>query len=148
MNNDYYYDVRDDVMSYICENPELLEGHHINGLDGIRADIWEEVTYLQEALENEDAITGNASGSYFCNSWKARQKVMDNIDLLRDAAEGLGFDAADIGEMFLNEAFEAMDVILRVYVLPHSICAALEEIIAAYDGESESQHAQRIAQRL
>ena len=146
--NSYFEDVTESVLDYLSGNPSLLEGWKIDGLDGIRADIWGTVRYLEDELVNEDAITGNASGSFYCNAWKAQQAVLANIDLIREAIEGFGYDYADAGEMFLNENWEKMDVIARCYVLPHSICAALEEIIAAYDGESENETAQAIASRL
>ena len=146
--SNYFKEVTESALDYLSENQALLEGWKIDGLEGIRADIWEAVRYLEDELVNEDAITGNASGSFYCNAWKAQQAVLQNMDIVRDAIEGLGYDYADAGEMFLCGKWEKMDVIARCYVLPHSICAALEEIIAAYDGESENETAQAIASRL
>lgn len=72
---------------------------------------------LCDELWADDGITGNASGSYFCNSAKAMEAVSDNHDLLRHAAEDFGYSAEHIGNLFMEEKYEEMDVMIRCYLL-------------------------------
>lgn len=71
----------------------------------------------------DDSVTGNASGSYYCNSWGAEEALCHNWDLLADAIEELGGDA-DI----LRQGAEAYDVTIRCYLLGQAIGAALDEL--------------------
>lgn len=70
---------------------------------------------IEEAQEN-DYITGNRSGSYTFNRATAREYVLsDGIDILDSMrAEGL-IDEGIIGDYFLDENWEAMDVNIRWY---------------------------------
>ena len=65
-----------------------------------------------------DSITGNASGSYYCNSWKAQQQIQ-NSGLLFDEVflsylEDMGTNIGDL----LNKGAETVDVWAR--------CAAID----------------------
>ena len=80
-------------------------------------------TELNDALFTDDSVTGNASGSYYCNAWKAEEALAHNWDLLADALEEFGCDT-DI----LRQGPEACDVTIRCYLLPEAIAAALDEI--------------------
>lgn len=73
-------------------------------------------------------MTGNASGSYTFNRWKAQEYVMDNIDLLAEMCSEFGIDNAEIGEKFLEEEWEWMDVSIRSYLLGKAISEALYEL--------------------
>lgn len=46
--------------------------------------------FLDEELWTYDSVTGNASGSYFCNAWKAEEAICHNLDLLEEVAEEFG----------------------------------------------------------
>lgn len=47
-------------------------------------------------IENSDSVTGNASGSYYCSSWKAESALCHNQDLVNKAVEELGsFDRSN-----------------------------------------------------
>lgn len=63
-------------------------------------------SYLNDELFTEDSVTGNASGSYTFSRAQAQEYVKDNIDLLKDACEEFGTDAATVGEWFLSEDWE------------------------------------------
>jgi len=75
---------------------------------------------LFEALHDEmwisDDITGNASGSYTFNTEEAKEYVMDNIELLRDAYEELGCKD-QFADDFFGERWERMDVTIRCFLL-------------------------------
>lgn len=71
----------------------------------------------------DDGVTGNASGSYYCNIWRAEEALCHNWDLLADAIEEFGGDA-DI----LKQGAESCDVTIRCYLLGQAIDAALNEL--------------------
>ena len=94
---------------------------------------------LEEALNDElwtaDSVTGNASGSYYCNAWRAEEALAHNWDLLAEALTEFGQDGTDV----LKQGAEAMDVTIRCYLLGQAIAEALEELeeelAAVYDTE-------------
>ena len=75
-------------------------------------------------------MTGNASGSYTFNSFKAKEYVTDNMDLVLDMTSEFGIEAETIAEHFLNEDWEWFDVSIRCYLLGECISEALEELTA------------------
>ena len=81
----------------------------------------EEVAH--DELWADDSVTGNGSGSYFFNTWKAEEALCHNWDLLADAIEEFGGDT-DI----LRQGAEACDVTIRCYLLSQAIAAALDEL--------------------
>ena len=87
---------------------------------------------LEESLNNDlwtvDSVTGNGSGSYYCNSYKSMKCVIDNIDLLNEMCTEFCIDSATIGEKFINEEWEWMDVSIRCYLLGQAISEALDEM--------------------
>lgn len=83
---------------------------------------------LNDDLWNADSVTGNASGSYHCNSNKSMECVLDNMDLLEEMCEEFGIDNETIGEKFLEGAWEWMDVSIRCYLLGQAISEALDEM--------------------
>ena len=76
-----------------------------------------------DELWNDDGVTGNASGSYYCNAWEAEEAICHNWDLLADAIAEFGGDT-DI----LQQGAEACDVTIRCYLLGKAISAALDEL--------------------
>lgn len=72
----------------------------------------------------EDSVTGNGSGSYTFNSWRAEEYLCHNLDELADACEE--FDQ-DIGEA-VKQGAEYCDVTIRCYLLSQAIATALDEL--------------------
>lgn len=109
----YLEAVKEDVREYINNEIELLD--------------FSSLEELEEKLNNDlwinDGVTGNASGSYYCNSWKAEEALSHNWDLLAEALENFGQDGTDI----LKQGAEAMDVTIRCYLLGQAIAEVLEE---------------------
>ena len=87
---------------------------------------------LEESLNDDlwtvDSVTGNESGSYHCNSYKSMECVIDNIDLLNEMCTEFCIDSATIGEKFINEEWEWMDVSIRCYLLGQAISEALDDM--------------------
>ena len=83
---------------------------------------------LNDDLWMSDSVTGNASGSYHCNSNKSMECVLDNMDLLEEMCGEFGIDNETIGKKFLEGAWEWMDVSIRCYLLGQAITEALDEM--------------------
>lgn len=76
-----------------------------------------------DELWADDSVTGNASGSYYCNAWKAEEALCHNWDLLEEAIDEFGGDT-DI----LRQGAESCDVTIRCYLLAQAIGTALDEL--------------------
>lgn len=119
MKYDYYEEAKNDVINYINDNEINLADY---------ADRDELESSLNDELWTVDSVTGNASGSYTFNRLEARGYVIENLDLLSEACDDFGIPAETVGNKFLSEDWEWMDVIIRCYALGAAISDALEEI--------------------
>ena len=99
----YHIAVKDDIREYIKENYGSVT-------EEMRDNVFDEVL-------GDDSVTGNASGSYTMNRAIAKEYIIENIDLLRKAVDEYGFDKKDIGEQFLSEQWEYLDVLIRLYLV-------------------------------
>ena len=99
----YHIAVKDDIREYIKENYDSVT-------EKMRAE-------MLDTILGEDSVTGNASGSYTMNGAIAKEYVIENIDLLNRAVDEYGFDKKDIGEQFLSEEWEQLDVLIRLYLV-------------------------------
>jgi hypothetical protein len=66
-----------------------------------------------------DSVTGNASGSYWCNSWKSEICLVGNSELYSEAL-------AEFGGTF-DESPENRDVTIRCYMLGRVIDDVLQD---------------------
>lgn len=121
MNYNYLESMKEDVKEYIINNSELS----IDDLIYNRSELEEK---LNEDLWAYDGVTGNASGSYTFNSYKAKEYVLDNMDLLEKMCNEFCVDAETIGKKFLDGAWEWMDVSIRCYLLGQAISEVLDDI--------------------
>ena len=103
---DYLSAVESDVREYIENNVDF---HDYSDLDEMKED-------LNEKLFVEDSVTGNASGSYTFNTWKAEEYLCHNLDLLAEANKEFG-GSSDI----LSDGAEMCDVTIRGYLLGQAI---------------------------
>lgn len=99
----YHIAVKDDIREYIKENYGSVT-------EKMRAETF-------DTILREDSVTGDASGSYTMNRAIAKEYVIENIDLLNRAVDEYGFDKKDIGEQFLSEEWEQLDVLIRLYLV-------------------------------
>ena len=125
MGYDYFAEMKNDIKDYIHNEVELSEYQSREELE----------EYLQDTLWTEDSVTGNASGSYTFNRLEAREYVLDNIELLSEAAYEFGIEDSLIGEKFLEENWEWMDVTIRCYYLSTVISDVLDEMNLEYEEE-------------
>ena len=77
MNYNYLEAMKEDVKEYVKNEAELT----LDDLLYNRSDLEEK---LHDDLWVNDSVTGNASGSYFCNTYKSKECVLDNMDLLKE----------------------------------------------------------------
>ena len=118
---DYKETIKDDIREYI--------DNEINFTD------YADLDELNDKLFIEDSVTGNASGSYFCNTWKAEEALCHNLDILEEAADCFG---DDLGELIKRGA-EACDVTIRCYLLSECIAEVLEELEDDFNEAHEAQ---------
>lgn len=127
MAYDYNYKeaVKDDLVDFI--NSEYMDRlSEFTDLDNFRekveADAWV-----------NDSVTGNASGSYYCNTWKAEEALAHNWVLLQEALADFG------GEFDLDKGAEYYDVTIRCWMLGQVIDDAIEECGIDEDSFTEEE---------
>ena len=130
MNYNYLEAMKEDVKEYLKNEAELT----LDDLLYNRSDLEEK---LHDDLWVNDSVTGNASGSYFCNTYKSKECVLDNMDLLKEMCQEFGTGAETIGQKFLDEEWEWMDVSIRCYLLGQAISEALDELEEELTSEEE-----------
>lgn len=112
------YNYYDEVLQAVEEavndgySPEVLEP----------MDLEDYAEKLSEALWINDAVTGNASGSYFFNSYKAEEALTGNWVLAAEAMDCFG-DERNPFEM----GAEWVDVSIRCYLLNSCIADYIEK---------------------
>ena len=114
---DYREQMKADVRDYIEENIGFIDYEDLDELK----------EKLQDVLWTEDNVTGNASGSYTFNRAEAKENVINNLDLLKEACEE--FDCKNVfADKFFEEEWEWMDVTIRCYLLSEIIETVVEEM--------------------
>lgn len=127
MSYNYYEAVKSDVLNAIRE----YDFSEFEDLDEFREK-------LNEDLWINDSVTGNGSGSYTFNCRTAQGYVLDNIDLLHEAAEALG-SKEQFSRWLWNEEYESLDVSIRCYMLPPRIDDVLEELEEEFDAAHKEE---------
>ena len=114
---DYYKSVKEDIKQ------RLNDWFDFNRIDDY-SDIDEVISAVYDDFFNSDSITGNGSGSYTFNSWKAEENLCHNMDLLKEALDEFGCD-------FNNyiESAESFDVLIRCYVLVQLVGDVVKEFV-------------------
>ena len=133
----YFEQVKADVAQYLDDNESWYNMSDFSDADDFQERIYED-------MWTADSVTGNASGSYTFNSAEAREHVLADMETVKDALQEFCVDAKEIGEKFLNEEWEWLDVTARCYVLGQAVGAwidenreAIEAAIEAANEESE-----------
>lgn len=112
---DYREAMTEDVKEWIKENIDLTEW--TEDREGLEQQ-------LNDDLWTEDSITGNASGSYYCNSYKAEESIAHNWDLLNEALDEFGQNDINV----IKKGTEWADVTIRCYLLWSVISEVLDEL--------------------
>lgn len=119
----YMDSLKNDIKEYLEENFDSSELMEI--LEDDR-DAFEENLY--DTLWICDSVTGNASGSYTFSRQKAKENVVDNMELLAEMADCFGLETKEIGKKFLEENWEYFDVSIRCYLLSNAISEVLDDM--------------------
>lgn len=116
MANNYNYleAVAEDVREYINNEIDLNEWR--GDRDGLEEK-------LNDDLWINDGVTGNASGSYYCNAWKAEEALAHNWDVLEEALAEFGNT-----ENPIEKGAEWCDVTIRCYLLGQAIAEVLDDL--------------------
>lgn len=124
MEYNYLEAMHEDIRDYIDENKdEILEAVNYEAGEDITDYTDEIAEYLNDILWLTDSVTGNASGSYWFNSWKAEEALCHNLDELEEACNEFGCDMGEI----IKQGAETADVTIRCYLLGRAISEVLEE---------------------
>lgn len=112
-NYNYIEEMKEDVKEYINNEVTLADFSDKEELE----------EKLNENLWVNDSVTGNASGSYYCNSWKAEEALAHNWDLLAEAMKEFGCEVD-----LLEKGAEWADVTIRCYLLGQVIGEVLDDM--------------------
>lgn len=124
----YLEAVIEDVKQYIEDEIDLTEWR--GNRDGLEEK-------LNDDLFVNDSVTGNASGSYYCNTWKAEEALAHNLELIEEVAEEWGIKPT-ISAGYEHGA-EWWDVTIRCYYLGQAIGKVLDELEEEFEEEEESE---------
>lgn len=125
---DYLQALKEDIREYIGENFTKEEQRELV------ADKDAASEKLNDDLWIADSVTGNASGSYYCNAWKAEEAIAHNLDILAEALDEFG--CGDVNAF--KRGAEWCDVTIRCYLLNQAIAETLnelEDVLRWEDGE-------------
>lgn len=115
----YMEAVKEDVKSYIDSEINFTDFDSLEELE----------EKLNDDLWTEDSVTGNASGSYYCNSYNAEESIAHNWDLLEKALDAFGQNDINI----IEKGAEWADVTIRCYLLDSAISEVLEDLEEEFD---------------
>lgn len=121
LKGDYIEELEDgirEVISIEFEEDELKEMSE--------SDFREKIKLLD--LYNCDDVTGNASGSYECNAWKAEENICHMWNEIQDMIDD-GFITIDS----FQYGAEGIDVALRCYFLNEALENIISEMGSKYD---------------
>ena len=114
----YLQALKEDIREYIGANFTKEEQRELV------ADKDEASEKLNDDLWVADSVTGNASGSYYCNAWKAEEAIAHNLDILAEALDEFG--CGDVNAF--KKGAEWCDVAIRCYLLGQAIAETLNEL--------------------
>ena len=78
---------------------------------------------LQDLAFDRD-MTGNRTGSYWCNELKAERALLGNFDLVQDALDEFGMESICSPELVSGEH---LDILVREHLLPQIIDDVLDK---------------------
>lgn len=114
---DYLEAVKADVKEYIEDNIDREDW--IDDRDGLE-------TQLNDDCFIDDSVTGNASGSYYCNAYKAREALAMNSDILVDTLECFGDEPESYKKAITDP--EYADCTIRCYLVAQAVSEVLDEL--------------------
>jgi hypothetical protein len=127
--HDYETEIRNDLADWLRERAEY---------EHMTADDFENAAErLQDEAWTADSVTGNGSGSYYCNTWKAEEAICHNLDLLGEALREFGDEGANL----LERGAESCDVTIRCYLLGQVFGDVFEKVLGELREKEEAASA-------
>ena len=117
MAYNYLEELKSDVKNYI--NEVASDYMDCEDMDELRDELYDN-------LWDEDSVTGNGSGSYTCNSEKAKEYVSDNMNLMVEAYKDFDSIESLVDDLEALD-FETIDVTIRCYLLSQALDEVLED---------------------
>lgn len=101
-NYNYREAICEDIRNWLRDRDEIAinEDNRDDVIDAIEEELW-----------ISDSVTGNASGSYWFNAWKAEEALCHNMDLWCEAMNEFGYSRLEW------RGAEIADVAIRCYLL-------------------------------
>lgn len=115
--------LKNDIIDYINDNDVKVTNFN-------RDKVYEQ---LYDEMFISDSVTGNASGSYTFNTWKAEENLCHNLDLLGEALSEFGCEP----DYMAKNGVEACDVTIRCYLLGEMLNEVLDELETEDDEDEE-----------
>ena len=106
-------------LEMVDELESMIKDSDIDFTGKNRGEAFEE---LQDLAFDRD-LTGNRTGSYWCNELKAERALLGNYDLVQDALDDFGMESVDSPELISGEH---LDVLVREHLLPQVINEVLD----------------------
>lgn len=115
----YHNAIKADIIEAIKENRKYWDGFE-------EMSAYEKVEFLNDNLWCDDSVTGNASGSYTFNAYKAEENLVGNRDLIRDLIDEFCIDSDTVASHIDDP--EYWDVSIRCHLLYSVIAEVVEEM--------------------
>lgn len=123
----YLNAMKSDIIEYINDNGIFDDYLDEDGTARLSlAKLGEIEQGLYNDLWNNDSVTGNESGSYFFNSEKSKECVLQNMETLVEAFQEFDITPS-LGHSIANGEWEYMDVTIRCYLLRDAIHDVIHE---------------------
>ena len=121
---DYEDAVRGDLKEFLHERIDYA-GWKSNEIRAHRDELYDDAFV-------DDSVTGNASGSYTCNSWQAEENLCHNFDLIGEMEE-------EFGELPRDKRYdpETLDVSIRCMMLGRVFDDVLEDVVREYEAKED-----------
>lgn len=123
---DYRQAVKESVYDYIKENKlDLCQSSQANQRNTKTLEEYEK--FLYELVINDDFVTGNMSGSYTCDTYKALEYLSMNNFLFVEAFDYFDITTVEDIRSYL-ETPETLDVLIRMMYVREVVCEIVKEI--------------------
>lgn len=115
LNNLKFYNYKEEM---IDELEDMIKDSDVSFDGKNRGESYEE---LQDLAFDRD-LTGDRTGSYWCNELKAERALLGNFDLVQDALDEFGTELIDSPDLLTGEH---LDILVREHLLP----AVIDEVL-------------------
>ena len=115
LSNLDFYNYKEEM---IDELEDIIKDSDLNFDGKNRGEAFEE---LQDVAFDRD-LTGNRTGSYWCNELKSERALLGNFDLVQDALDDFGMESVDSPDLISGEL---LDILVREHLLP----AVIDEVL-------------------